>query len=147
MNKINDSKFNMWRACVGALHFDQQISAEERLWAEEKLKNLAFTPEQKSMLKRDLEMGNNFDECFAKITDKVDRAFLVNTLRVLGHLDRNFSAAEKEKFKTVEESVLNGIDFNAVIKSVEAVRTSEEANKKQSMIEKVYEAFENFSLK
>lgn len=147
MQKINDSKFNMWRACIGSLHFDEQISSEERVWAEEKLKALAFTPEQKALLKKDLEFGNNFDECFAKITDKVDRAFLVNTLRVLGHLDRNFSAAEKEKFKTVEESVLNGIDFNEVIRSIEAVRSHEEANKKQSIIEKVYEAYENFSLK
>jgi hypothetical protein len=142
---INDSKFNMWRACVAAVHLDQLVTPEERKWVEEKIRTLPLTNDQRLILIRDLEIGNNFEVCFEKITDKVDKAFLLNTLRVIGYLDHNFSHGEKESFKKLENIVLKGINLEEITKQVEYLGYKAEHDHKdrESIFGSIARAFEN----
>ena len=57
MIPLTDSKFNMWRACVAAVHLDNIVSTQERKWVEDRIQTLPCTSEQKLILKDDLQGG------------------------------------------------------------------------------------------
>ena len=121
MEPMNDSKFNMWRGCVAIIYLDNVVSPEEKAWVENKCKTLPLSDEQKSILLNDLKNGIKLDDVLPKITDKVDRGFLVNTFLVLANIDKNFSPDEKAAFKTLEAKVLKGLDLTAITKTVETM--------------------------
>ena len=106
----NDSKFHMWRACIGTIWIDGKIDGKELVWIEEKIENLNFTKDQKKILKQDLKNNINFPEVLEKITDQRDRAFLAYQMRIIGHLDNQYTNAEKKLFKSWNELVLKGVD-------------------------------------
>lgn len=108
---MNDSKFNMWRACVATILIDGRINPEEDLWLKDHLENLPFSEDQKKRIENDIEDGVKFSDVVSKITDKKDRAFLVHQIRVISHLDHDFSDEEKQLLKTFEKHVLSGLNL------------------------------------
>jgi hypothetical protein len=119
MEPMSNSKFNMWRSCIAVVHLDKLVTKEERAWVEDRIKNLPLSNDQRLILIADLENGLNFEESFKKITDKKDLAFLLNTVRVIGFLDKDFSEIEKNNFNKLESIVLKGIDLKAIESQVE----------------------------
>ena len=107
----NDSKFNMWRACIGAMWIDGNLDPREEKWITEKIENLKFTDEQREILRNDLKGKINFEEVLSKITDKKDRAFLAHQMRVIGHLDDVFSSKERELYEKWNKLVLGAVDL------------------------------------
>jgi hypothetical protein len=141
----------MWRSCVAAVHLDNVVTPEERQWVEEKIKKLPLTEEQRATLRSDLEDGTNFEEAFKKISDKKDLAFLLNTLRVISFLDKDFSEIEKKNFNNLEAIVLKGLNLKAITAEVEAIReqsfSKDEIYKdynSSSKFEHVFHAFMKF---
>ena len=148
---MTESKFNMWRACVSAVHLDNKVTSEERAWVEEKIRLLPFSKEQKDIIAEDLKNGKNFEISFKKITDKIDLAFLLNTLRVISYLDKDFSEMEKINFKKLEEVVLKGINLKAIENEINAMKIQsyheDEVYKnvnKSSVFEKVHQSLMRF---
>ncbi len=132
---INESKFNMWRACVAIIYLDKAIAPEEQKWVEEKIQKLPLTNEQRIILKNDLAMGIVLEDVLPKITDKIDLGFLVNTYRVLAHLDNNFSVDEKEALHKLEAQILKGLD----LKKLESeIQTMEKESCHESEVYKNY---------
>lgn len=118
---INESKFNMWRACVAIVYLDKAIAPEEQKWVEDKILKLPLTNEQRLILKNDLAMGIALEDVLPKITDNVDLGFLVNTFRVLANIDQNFSVDEKEAFQKLETQVLKGLDLNKLESEIQTI--------------------------
>lgn len=114
MSFYNESKFNMWRACIGVIWIDGKLADEEERWISEKIRNLKFTPEQKEILLGDLKNNINFEEVFLKISDKRDKAFLAHQMRVIGHLDKDFSTNEKNLFEQWNKFVLGQVDLEGL---------------------------------
>lgn len=151
MEPMAESKFNMWRSCVAAVHLDNLVTGEERKWVEEKIRKLPLSNDQRLILIADLETKVDFEEAFKKITDKKDLAFLLNTLRVIAYLDKDFSDVEKTSFKKLEAIVLKGINLEAITAEVEAMelQSYHEAevyknNNRASIFERVYHSFMKF---
>lgn len=117
--KMTESKFQMWRACIAAIWLDGKISKEELKWAKDKIQTLAFSPEQKIIMENDLTHGLDFAEACGRIGDKVDRAFLLHMLRVLGHIDKDFSTKEKEAYNALEKIVLSKLDLKEIAAQIE----------------------------
>jgi hypothetical protein len=151
MEKMSESQFNMWRSCVAAVHLDNLVTSEERAWVEDKINKLPLSHDQRLILIADLEIAGNFEQAFKKITDKKDLAFLLNTLRVIGYLDKDFSAVEKESFKNLETIVLKGINLEAITSEIEAMGLQSyhedegyKNNNRASSFERVYHSFMKF---
>lgn len=151
MDAMSESKFNMWRSCVAAVHLDNIVTKEEQKWVEEKIHNLPLSNDQRLMLIADLETGANFEEAFKKITEKQDLAFLLNTLRVIGYLDKNFSEIEKESFNKLEAIVLKGLDLKAITAEVEKMEIESYNEKevfknanKASAFENIFHSFQKY---
>jgi hypothetical protein len=151
MESMTESKFNMWRACIAAIYLDKFVTIEERIWAEDKINKLPLSIDQKLILTKDLGIGSNFEASFKKITDKKDLAFLLNTLRVISYVDKDFSAIERESFKNLEAIVLKGIDLKAItaeieIMELESYNESEvyKNNNPYSTFEKIHHSFMKF---
>lgn len=151
MEPMSESKFNMWRSCVAVVHLDKIVTNEEKKWVEDKSKNLPLSQEQRNILRNDLETGLHFEEAFKKISEKKDLAFLLNTMRVIGFLDKDFSAVEKEKFKKLEDIILKGIDLISIEKEVRDMEIQSyhedevyEVANRSSMFEKIHMAFMKF---
>ena len=151
MNPMSESKFNMWRACVSIVHLDSVVTSEERKWVEEKILKLPLTIDQAAILKADLAKPLNFEEAFKKVTDKSDLAFVLNTLRVVGHLDKNFSTTEKESFNKLEKIILANLDLKAMAAEVEAIELASyhedevyKNNNRESIFELLFHTFMKF---
>ena len=118
-NSLTDSKFHMWRACMGIIHLDRVVTSEEKQWAEEKIKYIPFSKEQEAILQNDLDNGVALSSLIPKITDKKDLAFLLHQIRTIGHVDGDFGKQEREAFDQLEEAIMKNLDIEALEKVIE----------------------------
>lgn len=143
--KYNDSKFNMWRACIGVIWIDGKIDEKEEKWIKDKIKNLQFTDEQRSILESDLKGNINLSSVLSKITDKKDRAFLAHQIRVIAHLDKDLCERERKLLDNWRQIVLKGVDLdlmNEIIAEDEKASYHEDevykVNNKHSIFERIH---------
>lgn len=149
MQIYNESKFNMWRACFAALWADGKLSAEEKEWALKKINALRFTDEQRQVLLSELESEADFSSIVENITNKNDRAFLAHQIRVISHLDGDFSPEEKRLLNEWKSVVMQGVDQAKVQELLELDREEEELksaelSNKSSLFEKAFRTAQKF---
>lgn len=113
-DSLTDSKFNMWRACMAVVRLDGKVTTDEMDWVVEKLKLIPFSDAQRKILEEDFKVGTSASSLIEKITDKKDRAFLLHMIRVIGHLDNDFSDEEKQLFKTLNDAIMMKLDLKAL---------------------------------
>ena len=63
------------------------------------------------------------------------RTFLIHQIRVIGFLDKDFSAKEKELYQSLKEIVLAGVDLQELSKETETIE--HESHSRQSIFEKI----------
>jgi hypothetical protein len=100
---------------------DKVLAEKERDWIESKSELLSFTPEQKAQLLSDLVNPPNLIELLTHITRPSDRAFLVDQMRVLAHMDGMMDQEEKKKIDEIRSLVLSKIDLPSVEKEIVAL--------------------------
>jgi hypothetical protein len=132
---MEDSKFNLWRACFSFCFIDGFLNEEEELWIETKLDSLAFTQDQLRILIQDLKSPPAIDQLLPLITKPSDRGFLVNHIRQVAHLDKDVSKAEKEKIDSVLKLILSKVDLKELNL---AVATDETASYHEDEVYKVH---------
>lgn len=142
MSSINDSKFNMWRACMAIIHVDGSVSKEENDWAQSKIESLPFSQEQREIITNDLASGLNADSVISKITHKPDLAFLLHLVRTIGHMDGCFSDSEKAAFKELENKILPNVDLGSLEKEINQMEERSYEPKKEKNLNK-HSVFEN----
>ncbi len=113
---MDSSKFNLWRACFAFCHIDGHVSVEEKQWIDNKLNSLKFTDDQRATLQSDLQSPPQILALLPSITKPSDRAFLVDQMRVLGFLDKDFSEVERKKMELVRQEVLAKINIKMIAK-------------------------------
>lgn len=111
---MDDSKFNLWRACFSFCFVDGFLDPEEQKWIDSKLTTLSFTEAQKKILLRDLKSPPDIDKLLPLITKPADRGFLINHIRMLSNLDSKLSSSEKAKIDEMHKGVMSKIDLNAL---------------------------------
>lgn len=117
---MDDSKFNLWRACFSFCFIDGFLDPSEQKWIEDKLNSLKFSDEQKKTLMSDLKNPPAIDKLLPLITKPADRGFLVNNLRQLSKLDKVLSNSENQKIQAVNQAVISKIDMVGLEKFIEA---------------------------
>ena len=117
---MDSSKFNLWRACFAFCQVDSDLAKKEKSWIENKSESLKFTPEQKSILLSDLKSPPDINALLPLITKPSDRAFLVDQMRVLSHLDGTLSQVELTKIQEIKEIVLSKINQTALEQTIAA---------------------------
>lgn len=110
---MDSSKFAMWRACMAILHLDGIVTAKEKAWAQDRIKALPLSDDQRKILTGDLASSPDVSTFMSEITRPADRAFLLHMIRTLGHLDGDFSAQEQKSYKALEEAILGKINLKA----------------------------------
>lgn len=130
----NESKFHMWRGCIAAVWIDGVLAEEELNWVMNKIETLRFTEEQKIILLSDLKGNINFKEIVSKISDKRDMAFLAYQIKLIGHMDKDFSENEAKLYKSWNEIVLGGVDLEAM---EEIIAADEKASYHENEVYKV----------
>jgi hypothetical protein len=108
---MDSSKFNLWRSLFAFCHIDGKVTPEEVQWMTAKLSGLNFTDEQKNILQTDYRAPPRILDLLPLITKPSDRAFLVDQMRVIGHLDKDFSESEKNKMQLVHKEVMSRINL------------------------------------
>lgn len=116
---MDESKFNLWRACFSFCFVDGFLDPAEEKWIHEKLANLNFSDEQKKTLLADLKNPPAIDKLLPLITKPADRGFLVNNLRQLSKIDHMLSDAEKTKIEAVRSGVISKLDMVGLEKIIE----------------------------
>ena len=118
---MDSSKFNLWRACFAFCQVDSELAKKEKLWLENKSESLNFTAEQKSILLNDLNFPPEISSLLPLITKPSDRAFLIDQMRVLAHIDGRMSQAEQLKIEETKKVVLSKINLTELEQKIAAL--------------------------
>lgn len=113
---VTPSNFAMWRSAIALAHGDHQLSNSEVNLIHEFSHNYGFSDEQQKQLDNDLRGGVDLDTVFAQITEKRDRAHLINFARVLFHIDGEFSKAEEVLWETINQRHMLTIDLQKILR-------------------------------
>ncbi len=113
---VTPSKFAMWRAAIALAYGDSMLSNSETNLIHEYWKNYAFTDEQQRQLDLDLQKGIKLDDVWPQITDKLDRANLINFALVLFHIDGDYTAAEQALFEEMNNRHMGTIDLRQAMR-------------------------------
>jgi hypothetical protein len=111
---MEESKFNLWRACFSFCFVDGFLAPKEHEWIESKISALAFSGDQLKVLIQDLKSPPAIEKLLPLITKPADRGFLVNHIRVLAKLDSDISVDEKQKIQTVLNAITSKLDMKAL---------------------------------
>jgi hypothetical protein len=111
---MEESKFNLWRACFSFCFVDGFLAPKEHEWIESKISTLAFSGDQLKVLIQDLKSPPAIEKLLPLITKPADRGFLVNHVRVLAKLDSDLSVEEKQKIQMVLQAITSKIDMKAL---------------------------------
>lgn len=147
---LTDSKFNMWRGCMAVIRLDGKVTKEEQDFAIEKMIYIPFSKEQKNILIQDFEKVTKLEAILPLISDKRDLAFLLHMVRVIGHIDHDYSVEERAAFELINDIVMKGIDLNAVeseIEKLEIMSYHEDSVFESSANNSLFEHFFNQLLK
>lgn len=108
-SKEDLSRYYMYRTAVAMAWCDGALSAEEQTLIHDQLLNHAtFSDGQREQLEQDIKDGVSFDDVYQQVSEKRDRARLINFARALFHSDGTFCEAEKivlEKLETYHQSL------------------------------------------
>ena len=94
--QVTDSRFAMWRSAVALAWADGKVTNSEANLIHDYTERHAFSDEQHTILDNDIKNGIKLDDVFDLITDKRDRAHLINFGRVLFHIDGDFAEVEQK---------------------------------------------------
>lgn len=108
---MDSSKFNLWRACFAFCQVDLELARKEKEWIQNKLTNLEFTQDQMATLQSDIKSPPDITTILPLITKPSDRAFLVDQMRVLAHIDGSFSQQERLKIEEIKNLVLSKVNL------------------------------------
>lgn len=109
---MDSSKFNLWRACFAFCQIDQELARKEREWIQSKINFLKFTDEQKKLLEADLVSPPDINPILDQITRPSDRAFLLDQMRVLAHIDGSVAQQERLKIEEIKAKVLAKVNLS-----------------------------------
>jgi hypothetical protein len=111
---MDSSKFYLWRACFSFFSVDGLLAEKEKKWIEEKYNFLKFTEEQKVTLLNDFKAPPKIEDLLPNISKPSDRAFLLDQMRVISHIDGLFSPEEKRKIDEVKNYIFSKINLDEV---------------------------------
>lgn len=109
---MDSSKFNLWRACFAFCQVDKELARKEKEWIQSKISSLKFTDEQKRTLQDDLTSPPDITPVLEQITKPSDRAFLIDQMRVLAHIDGTVSQQERLKIEEIKAKVLAKVNLS-----------------------------------
>ena len=92
---ISESRFYMWRAVFAMAHADHVVKDEERDFMENYLANVAFSEQQKDILRTDMEEAQDVYEMFSQITAPEDQGQFFEFARELVWCDGDLDAQEE----------------------------------------------------
>lgn len=124
------SNFALWRCAIALAHIDHRLSNSETDLIYEYSKAYEFSDEQRRQLEQDLQRGIDFNEAWPAITDKRDRAHLINFSRVLFHVDGHFSAEEEKIWQEMCDKHMLTIDYKAAIRDARAAEAQYDFSEK-----------------
>jgi hypothetical protein len=144
---VTPSNFAMWRAAIALAHSDHRLSNSEISLIQEYSANFDFSEAQQAQLEKDLHGGIPLESIFLEITEKTDRAHLINFARVLFHIDGEFSAVEQKIWQAINDKHMQTVDMKQALKDAaeatagfeqqERVQRAQE-NKEGSWLEKAF---------
>ncbi len=109
---VSESKLHLWRSAIALAYCDHHLSDAEQQRLHNFFQHQPFSDEQKAQLDSDLKHGIALEETFPLITDKLDRAHLINISRVLSFADGAYCEKEQAAFDAMMAKHLPSIDLD-----------------------------------
>jgi tellurite resistance protein len=142
---VTTSKFAMWRCAIALAHCDGQLSNSEINLIHDYWENFDFSNAQVRQLEEDFRSSLLWEDVFFDITEKLDRAHLINFARVLFHIDGDFSAVEQELLQKIYDKHMETVDLRQAIRDASTVAKAyvEEARE----LDKLYKPTDSWLMK
>lgn len=139
MSGVSDSRFAMYEAMIALVWADHELDAEEKKTLHELIDgNLFFSDEQRAQLHDEVDHHKELAEVWPRITEKVDRARVLDIAAKLFHADGAYCETEQKIFKEFYRKHMESLDTESMrqeiqsfAKELEAYRTENEQQIKQ----------------
>ena len=140
MQKITESRFQMWRAIVSVVHADGHVSPEEVEMVGGYLERLPFTDSQREQLKNELHLEIPIDDILPLITVPADRGQFVYFARLLMWEDGELVQSEKELLDHMNVHVLSQLDMDSLMREIKKYEL-QDVSERPSGLRGVFERF------
>lgn len=114
---ITESRFYMWRALFAIAHADEVVSSEERSFMRKTLQTYPFSPEQAQTLENDMQVRQDVNQLFEKITDPQDRSQFFDYARTMVWCDGNYEEKEQQILLQLKREHIRSADFETLNKT------------------------------
>ena len=120
--QTSDSRMAMWRGAIALAWVDGTLDAGEKIELSGYFNNNAYlSDEQRARLMEDLEQGVQLKDVWDDITDKEDRANLIDIATTIFWANGSYSPTEHEVYDKMFADHMATIDVEQVKKEVHAM--------------------------
>lgn len=124
--QATDSQVALWRGAIALAWADQQLDEDEKSKLLEYIVGyLYFSEAQRAMLVQDVSQGVRIVDVWPHITDKQDRAHLINIAPVIFWRDEVFCQAEQDVYNTIFAEHMATLDVAATMADLRAMAVSD----------------------
>ena len=128
---MSESRFYMWRAVFAMAHADGILAPQEHDMLTEFIEKRPFMPAQREILKSDLEVPQDIDALFDKISEDKDREDFFDLARALAWCDGNYAEQERVILERLKKQ-----------SGMQHVKTELHNSRQTQMSEKLHDMFE-----
>jgi hypothetical protein len=130
MTQATSSQIAMWRAAIALVWSDHRLEEGEKERLTQFFENNRYLSEQqKATLKNDLATPIALDDVWKDITEKQDRAQLIDILPTLFHSDGSYTEDEKSRYQQVLNDHMSTLDVGT---ATEIAKMAEESRKNRA---------------
>lgn len=153
--KLTDSRFGVYEGIIALAWADHELTADEQQELHRLIDgNLFMSDAQRQQLRADVDDKVTLAEVWPRVTDKQDRAFLLNLADVIFHADGKYCKDEQSLYDKFFATHMETIDQEAVMREISALAFQQQADRERlqqemaayedhwSMINRIKRAFE-----
>lgn len=110
----------MYEGIISLAWADHVLTEDERAALQQMINdNPRFTPEQRELLKAEIDKPVQLKDVWPRITDKYDRAYLLDSANVIFMQDGKFCEDEKETYDTFLAKHLDSIESHETLREIQ----------------------------
>lgn len=132
MSEATKSHFAVFRAAIALAWADHELHKEEQdrilVFIE---KNEELSDAQRERLKQDLQQPINMDDVWPEITDKLDRAHVINIADTIFWEDGELCHSEKEVYEKIKSKHMATLDMDFIREDIANCRKELAASRQQ----------------
>ena len=128
--KLTDSRFAVYEGVIALAWADHNLSKEEKqVFHRLADGNIYMNAYQRQTLHEKIDYKATIEEIWPRITEKQDRAFLLNLADTIFHADDEYCESEQSLYDFLHEKHMGTLDTEAVLRDISHLAMQQKAER------------------